>query len=126
MYKNLISKYKFLTPFNGRTGKLEFYINKQERNVLLRKFNLKGKVMKDGAKAAEVLITTNGNPYTSELVLPALLTLVKNGMTEVKSSNEHKPGQLLNVVTDIESFKEFKIIKTCSGIFTLLNLLLMT
>ena len=33
LYKNLISKYKFLTPFNGRTGELEYYINKQERNI---------------------------------------------------------------------------------------------
>merc|ERR1712002_1183238 len=115
LYKNLISKYKFLTPFNGRTGELEFYINKQERNVLLRKFYLKGKVMKDGAKAAEVLLTTNEKPYKFEVFAPALLTLVKSGMTEAKISVEHNPGQLLNVVTNFEKFKGFKISKTGSG-----------
>merc|ERR1712001_35332 len=115
LYKNLISQYKFLTPFNGRTGELEFYINKQERNVLLRKFYLKGKVMKDGAKAAEVLLTTNEKPYKFELFAPALLTLVKSGMTEAKISVEHNPGQLLNVVTNFERFTGFKITKTGSG-----------
>ena len=107
LYKNLISKYKFLTPFNGRTGELEFYINKQERNVLLRKFYLKGKVMKDGAKAAEVLLTTNEKPYKIELFAPALLTLVKTGTAEAKISVEHNPGQLLNVATNFEKFKGF-------------------
>merc|ERR1739844_223909 len=115
LYKNLIIKYKFLTPFNGRTGELEFFINKQERNVLLRKFYLKGKVMKDGAKAAEVLLTTNEKPYKFELFAPALLTLVKSGMTEAKISVENNPGQILNVVTNFEKFKGFKISKTGSG-----------
>ena len=114
-YKNLISKYRFLTPFTSRTGELEFYINKQERNVLLRKFYLKGKVMKDGAKAAEVLLTTNEKPYKFDLFAPALLTHIKSGMTEAKISVEHTPGTLLNVVTNFEKFKGFKISKTGSG-----------
>merc|ERR1711936_361756 len=114
-YKNLISKYRFLTPFTSRTGELEFYINKQERNVLLRKFYLKGKVMKDGAKAAEVLLTTNEKPYKFYLFAPALLKHIKSGMTETKISVEHTPGTLLNVVTNFEKFKGFKISKTGSG-----------
>merc|ERR1712001_555748 len=104
LYKNLISQYRFLTPFTSRTGELEFFINKQERNVLLRKFYLNGKVIKDGAKAAELLLTTNEKPYKFELFAPALLTLVKTGMTEAKVSVEHNPGQLLNVVTNFEKF----------------------
>merc|ERR1712001_361995 len=115
LYKNLISQYRFLTPFTSRTGELEFFINKQERNVLLRKFYLNGKVIKDGAKAAELLLTTNEKPYKFELFAPALLTLVKTGMTEAKISVEHNPGQLLNVVTNFEKFKGFKITKTGSG-----------
>ena len=89
LYKNLISKYKFLTPFNGKTGK----------------------VMKDGAKAAEILLTTNEKPYKFELFAPALLKHIKSGMTEAKISVEHNPGQLLNVVTNLEKFKGFNIIK---------------
>merc|ERR1719153_1149568 len=116
-YKNLISKYKFLTPFNGRTGELEFYINKQERNVLLRKFYLKGKVMKDGAKAAEVLLPTNETPYKFELFVPALsgMTDALSALSDAKISVEHNPGHLLNVVTNFEQFKGFKISKTGSG-----------
>merc|ERR1711970_1648836 len=115
LYKNLISKYKVLTPFNGRTGELEFYINKQERNVLLSKFYLKGKVKKDGAKAVELLLTTNEKPYKFELYAPALLKHIETGMTEAKISVEHNPGQLLNVVTNFEKFTGFKISKTGSG-----------
>merc|ERR1711887_162057 len=117
LYKSLISKYKFLTPFNGRTGELEFYINKQERNVLLRKFYLKGKVMKDGAKAAEVLLTTNEKPYKFELFAPALgeMTEALSVLSDAKISIEHNPGQLLNVVTNFEQFKGFKISRTGSG-----------
>merc|ERR1711970_1637141 len=37
LFKNLISKYKFLTPFTSRTGDLEFFFNKKEKNVLLKK-----------------------------------------------------------------------------------------
>merc|ERR1712215_471527 len=114
-YKNLISKYRFLTPFTSRTGELEFYINKQERNVLLRKFYLKGRVLKDGTKAAEVLLTANEKPYKFELFAPALLKHIKSGMTEAKISVEHNPGQLLNVVNNFEKFKGFKISKTGSG-----------
>merc|ERR1711887_218455 len=97
LYKNLISKYKFLTPFNGRTGELEFYINKQERNVLLRKFYLKGKVMKDGSKAAELLLTTNEKPYKFELFAPVLSGMPEplSALSDAKISVEHHPGQLL-------------------------------
>merc|ERR1739844_765141 len=114
-YKNLISKYRFLTPFNGRTGELEFYVNKQERNVLLRKFYLKGKVMKDGAKAAELLLTTNEKPYKFELFAPALLKHIKNGWNKAIISVEHNPGQLLHVMTNFGQIQQFKISKTGSG-----------
>ena len=53
----------FLTPFNTRTGEFEFYVNKKCKNVVLNKFYTKGKVMKDGNKAFELLMTTNEQPY---------------------------------------------------------------
>merc|ERR1719228_3228960 len=115
LYKNLISNYRFLTPFTSRTGELEFYINKQERNVLLRKFYLKGKVMKDGAKAAEVLLTTNEKPYKFELFAPALLKHIKSGWNKAIISVEHNPGQLLHVMTNFGQVQQFKISKTGSG-----------
>merc|ERR1712055_999992 len=115
LYKNLISKYKFLTPFTSRTGDLEFFFNKKEKNVLLKKFYIKGKVEKDGSKAAEIILTTDEKPYKFELFAPAFLTLVKSGMTEAKVTVEHNPGELLNVVTNFEKFKGFKISKTGSG-----------
>merc|ERR1719228_2882112 len=112
LYKNLISNYKFLTPFTSRTGDLEFYFNKKEKNVLLKKFYIKGKVEEDGSKAAELILTTDEKPYKFELFAPALLKFVKSGMTEAKVTVEHNPGELLNVVTNFKKFKGFKVSKT--------------
>merc|ERR1711862_73287 len=85
LYKNFISQYKILTPFNSRTGEFEIYVNKKGKNLLLNKFYAKGKVMKDGSKALDLLLTTNEKPYKFELFAPALLDKIKPGMTELKS-----------------------------------------
>jgi len=111
LYKKIVSQYKFLTPFNKRSGEFEFYLNKNEKNFLLRKFYAKGKVMKDDNKALELLITTNEKPYRFELFAPSLLNEFKEGMTEAKVSVQHNPGELLEVVTDISEFTGFKISK---------------
>merc|ERR1712128_133950 len=115
LYKKIISQYKFLTPFNKRTGEFEFYVNKKDKNLLFRKFSAHGKVMKDGNKALELLITTNEKPYKFELFAPALLKGFKKGMTEAKISVQHTPGELLDVVTNFSKFTGFKISKTGAG-----------
>merc|ERR1712066_203159 len=115
LYKNIISKYKILTPFNSRTGEFEFYVNKKDKNVVLNKFYAKGKVMKDGKKALELLATTNEKPYRFELFAPALLGKVKPGMTEAKISVAHTLGQSLEIKTNFEKFTGLKIYKTGSG-----------
>merc|ERR1712123_494371 len=115
LYKNIISHYKFLTPFNTRIGEFEFFVNKKDKNVVQNKFHAKGKVMKDGHKALELLMTTDEQPYKFELFAPALLEHVKHGMTEAKISVEHNPGQSLEMKTNFEKFTGFKIYKTGSG-----------
>merc|ERR1711892_212555 len=115
LYKNFISHYKFLTPFNTRAGEFEFYVSKKDKNVVLNKFHAKGKVMKDGNKALELLMTTDEQPYKFELFAPALLENVKHGMTEAKISVEQNPGQSLEMKTNFEKFTGFKIYKTGSG-----------
>merc|ERR1711942_242218 len=50
LYKNIISQYKILTPFNSRVGEFEIYVNKKDKNLVLNKFYAKGNVMKDGNK----------------------------------------------------------------------------
>ena len=50
LYKNIISQYKILTPFTSRVGEFEIYVNKKDKNLLLNKFYVNGKVMKDGNK----------------------------------------------------------------------------
>ena len=115
LFKNIISQYKFLTPFNTRSGEFEFYVNKVDKNVVLNKFYAKGKVMKDGNKALELLMTTNEQPYKFELFAPALLGNIKPGMTEAKISVAHNPGQSLEMKTNFQKFTGFKIYKTGSG-----------
>ena len=115
VFKKLISQYKFLTPFNKRSGEFEIYLNKKDKNLLFRKFSVKGKIMKDATKALELLITTNEKPYKFELFAPAILKNIRDGMTEAKITVEHTPGELLNVVTNFKKFTGFKISKTGSG-----------
>merc|ERR1719318_1201453 len=115
LYKNIISKYKILTPFNSRTGEFEFYVDKKTRNVLLNKFHAKGKVMKDGKKVVDLEVNTIVKPYKFELFAPALLGKLKPGMTEAKISVAHKPGQSLEIKTNFEKFTGLKIYKTGSG-----------
>merc|ERR1719489_642879 len=115
LYKNIISQYKILTPFTSRTGEFEIYVNKKNKNLLLNKFYAKGKVMKDGAKSLDLLLTTNEKPYKFELFAPALLDKLKPGMTEAKISVDHNPGQSLEITTNFEKFTGLKIYKTGSG-----------
>merc|ERR1719260_148587 len=115
LYKNIISQYKILTPFTSRTGEFEIYVNKKGKNLVLNKFYAKGKVMKDGAKALDLLLTTNEKPYKFELFAPALLDKLKPGMTEAKISVDHNPGQSLEIKTNFEKFTGLKIYKTGSG-----------
>merc|ERR1719315_413293 len=115
LYKNIISQYKILTPFTSRTGEFEIYVNKKDKNLVLNKFYAKGKVMKDGAKALDLLLTTNETPYKFELFAPALLDKLKPGMTEAKISVDHNPGQSLEIKTNFEKFTGLKIYKTGSG-----------
>merc|ERR1712203_840620 len=115
LYKNIISQYKILTPFTSRTGEFEIYVNKKGKNLVLNKFYAKGKVMKDGAKALDLLLTTNEKPYKLELFAPALLDKLKPGMTEAKITVDHNPGQSLEIKTNFEKFTGLKIYKTGSG-----------
>merc|ERR1712212_1075326 len=115
LYKNIISQYKILTPFTSRTGEFEIYINKKDKNLVLNKFYAKGKVMKDGAKSLDLLLTTNEKPYKFELFAPALLDKLNPGMTEAKISVDHNPGQSLEIKTNFEKFTGLKIYKTGSG-----------
>jgi len=115
LYKNIISQYKILTPFTSRTGEFEIYVNKKGKNLVLNKFYAKGKVMKDGAKALDLLLTTNEKPYKFELFAPALLDKLNPGMTEAKISVDHNPGQSLEIKTNFEKFTGLKIYKTGSG-----------
>jgi len=82
---------------------------------LLNKFYVKGKVMKDGQKALELLMTTNEQPYKFELFAPAFFKNVRPGMTEAKISVAHTPGSSLEMKTNFQKFTGFKIFKTGSG-----------
>merc|ERR1712168_842491 len=115
LYKNIISQYKILTPFNSRIGEFEIYVNKKDKNLVLNKFYAKGNVMKDGNKRFDFLLSTNEKPYKFELFAPSLLGKLKPGMTEAKITVDHNPGQSLEIKTNFEKFTGLKIYKSGSG-----------
>merc|ERR1712003_494765 len=99
----------------GRTGEFELFVNKKEKNILFSKFYIKGEVVKDGATAMKMLLTTNEKPYKFDLFLPVLLNKIYSDMNEYTMTVDHNPGQLLEVKTNGKKFKGFKIAKTGSG-----------
>merc|ERR1711884_880623 len=84
LFRRVVSKYRFLTQFQKRTGEYELYVNKKERNVLLHKFHVKGEVKKDGQTAMKLLLSTDEKPYKFELFLPILLNKIYSDMNEYK------------------------------------------
>merc|ERR1712241_364603 len=112
LFRRVVSKYRFLTQFQKRTGEYEFYVNKKERNVLLHKFHVKGEVKKDGQTAMKLLLSTDEKPYKFELFLPILLNKIYSDMNEYKMSVDHVPGDHLNIQTNGKKLKSFVIAKT--------------
>merc|ERR1712066_515673 len=62
LYRKIVRNYRLLTPFNKRTGEFEFFVNKNEKNLLLNKFYVKGEVKKDTQTVMKALLTTNEKP----------------------------------------------------------------
>ena len=115
LFRRIVSNYRFLTPFNKRTGDYEIFVNKKERNVLLPKFHVRGKVVKDGERVMQLNIATDESPYKAELYLPTLLNKIYPDMDEYKMSIDHNPGQSLNIQTNGKKLQSFKIARTGSG-----------
>merc|ERR1739844_272820 len=115
LYRKIVRNYRLLTPFNKRTGEFEFYVNKNEKNLLLNKFSIKGEVKKDSTTVMKALLTTDEKPYKMYLYLPALLNKIYSDMDEYKVTVTHNPGQLLEVVTNGKKFEGFKIARIGSS-----------
>merc|ERR1712130_343406 len=117
LYKLVVSKYRILTPFAMRHSELEFFWDKRNKNVILNKFYAKAKVDKDGSKVADVLISTNQQPYKFHVFLPAILGKLRPGMQEVDVDVAHNPGTSLEMKVNHAGakFKGFKIAKTGNG-----------
>jgi len=119
LYRNTISHWMD-PPYSTRSGEFEFYANKVDKNVLLNKFYVKGKVMKDDAATAlTLLVSTNEQPYKFELFCPYIFDKVKPGFHELKIAVAHNPGQSLEIKTNFNGWKSYKnglkIYKTGSG-----------
>ena len=117
LYRLVVSKYRILTPFAKRHSDLEFFWDKKNKNVVMNKWYAKAQVTKDGAKVADVLISTNQQPYKFHVFLPSLLGKLRSGMQEVDVDIAHNPGTSLEMKVNHAGakFKGFKIAKTGSG-----------
>jgi len=115
LYRKIVRNYRLLTPFNKRTGEFEIYVNKNEKNILLNRFYVKGEVKKDDQTVMKALLTTNEKPYKMWLYMPALLNKIYPDMDEYKMTVDHNPGQHLKVESNGKLFSGFKIVRTGSG-----------
>merc|ERR1711934_745725 len=97
LYRLVVSKYRILTPFAKRHSDLEFFWDKKNKNVVMNKWYAKAQVTKDGAKVADVLISTNQQPYKFHVFLPSLLGKLRSGMQEVDVDIAHNPGTSLEM-----------------------------
>merc|ERR1711971_1416171 len=85
--------------------------------IVMNKWYAKAQVTKDGSKVADVLISTNQQPYKFHVFLPSLLGKLRSGMQEVDVDVAHNPGTSLEMKVNHAGakFKGFKIAKTGSG-----------
>merc|ERR1712181_28737 len=92
-------------------------MGKKNKNVVMNKWYAKAWVTKDGIKVADVLISTNQQPYKFHVFLPSLLGKLRSGMGEVDVDVAHNPGTSLEMKVNHAGakFKDFKIAKTGSG-----------
>merc|ERR1712123_92690 len=76
LFKNVISNYKILTPFNKRHGEIEIFFDKQNKNAVLNKFMIHGKTEKDGQQALDVLADFTKSPYEIKIFAPVVRNLI--------------------------------------------------
>merc|ERR1719209_2762979 len=118
LYNLVVSKYKILSPFSDYIiSKLEFLLDKKDKNALLNKFYVKAKVEKDSITVADVLISTNTVPYKVHAFMPAVLGKLRQGWTQIDVDVAHTHGTSLEMKVNHPGakFTGFKIAKTGNG-----------
>jgi len=117
LYRTVVGKYQFLTPFRTRSSDLEFMVDRVNKNAFLNKFHAKAKVDKDSTNVLNLEISTDHQPYKFHIFCPAIFGKLRSGMTEVDVTVDHVLGQhlYLEVHHAGARWKGFKISKTGSG-----------
>jgi len=116
LFKNVISNYKILTPFNKRHGEIEIFFDKQNKNAVLNKFMIHGKTEKDGQQVLDVLADFTKSPYEIKIFAPVVRNLIGSlttGSEGILITIDHQKGSYLEVVTNLKGFSGLKI--TTSG-----------
>merc|ERR1712123_139341 len=116
LFKNVISNYKILTPFNKRHGEIEIFLDKQNKNAVLNKFMIHGKTEKDGQQALDVLADFTKSPNEIKIFAPVIRNLIGSlaaGSEGILITIDHQKGSYLEVVTNLKGFSGLKI--TTSG-----------
>merc|ERR1712123_276982 len=105
LFKNVISNYKILTPFNKRHGEIEIFLDKQNKNAVLNKFMIHGKTEKDGQQALDVLADFTKSPYEIKIFAPVIRNLIGSlttGSEGILITIDHQKGSYLEVVTNLK------------------------
>jgi len=113
-YKNLITNYKILTPFNKRVGEIEIFFDKVNKNTYFNKWKLAAKTDKDGVNVLDVHADFTHGPYELKVFAPAFrdvlhLEDLTTGTEGILVTIDHQPGQYLEVVANLKKFSGLKI-----------------
>ena len=112
LFKNIISNYKILTPFNKRHGEVEIFFDKVNKNAVLNKFKIHAKTEKDGQQVLDVLADFTKSPYDIKIFAPVARKFIgslTNGSEGILITIDHQKGSYLEVVTNLKGFSGLKI-----------------
>jgi len=115
IYKNIVSNYKILTPFNDRVANIHILVDKLHKNVVLNKFRITVDTTKDGKEVLNIIADTTKTPYKFKVFAPEIrnrfgLAPITNGNQGIIITVEHKLGDYLEVIANLKNWSGMKIV----------------
>merc|ERR1712130_180934 len=115
IYKNIVSNYKILTPFNDRVGNIHILVDKLNKNVVLNKFRITADTTKDGKEVLNIIADTTSKPYKFKLFAPEIrnrfgLDKITKGDDGIFITVDHELGDHLEVIANLKNWSGMKIV----------------
>jgi len=115
LYKFIQAEYPF-GAFETRSNTIKLYVDKNNRNLILRKFKFDFEVVKDGAKVVDVLADTTRSPYKFVFEAPNFLNKLGLNQNDVSLTINHQRGSSLVVEANVAGGMKLDISHTPNGL----------